>query len=148
MQPQALSVIVNWMKLERALEGYAVGLRRQFGITGLQLAILRILSERPEHALAALRKSLVLHPATLGQAIDELRVMGLCTVRTNPADRRARVVAITEKGAGIVREAPLAGPVRLRQTDNDVARLDRLAAALADAMELFGLEDASRASSE
>ena len=98
-------MIVNWMKLERALESYAVGLRRRFGITGLQLAILRILSERPEHALAALRKSLVLHPATLGQAIDELRVLGLCTVRTNPADRRARVVAITDKGTGIVREA-------------------------------------------
>ena len=32
--------------------------------------------------LAALRKMLVMHPATLGQAIDALRKKELCTVRT------------------------------------------------------------------
>lgn len=139
MQQQALSAIVAWVRLERALDSYGVELRRRFGITPLQLAVLGILAERPQLPLAALRKSLVAHPATLGQAIDALRVKGLCLVRRDQEDRRARVVAITPEGAAVVRDAPLAGPDRLRQVDHEVGRLDRLTATLGDAVELFGL---------
>lgn len=101
--------------------------------------MLRILGERPQLPLAALRKALVMHPATLGQAIDGLRKKGLCQVRRNPADKRARDIAITPEGEAIVAAAPLAGPVRLREVNNDPVRLDRLAAALEDAVDLFGL---------
>ena len=66
MQQQALSAIVAWVRLETAIQGFNQQLRKQFGITGLQLAVLRILGERPSLPLAALRKSLVMHPATLG----------------------------------------------------------------------------------
>jgi DNA-binding MarR family transcriptional regulator len=90
--------------------------------------------------LAALRKALVMHPATLGQSIDELRRMELVTVRTDPSDRRARLVGLTDQGRALLADAPLAGPVRLREVDHDVARLDRLKLALGDAIELFGLE--------
>jgi DNA-binding MarR family transcriptional regulator len=95
MQQQALSTIVSWVRLERALEAFHLELRQRFGITGLQLAVLRILAERPRLPLAALRKALVAHPATLGQAIDGLRRRELVTVRTDAADRRARNVALT-----------------------------------------------------
>jgi DNA-binding MarR family transcriptional regulator len=140
MQQQALSAIVAWVRLDRAVELFNAELKQRHGVTGLQLAVLRILGERPQLPLAALRKALVMHPATLGQAIDGLRRMGLCQVRRNPDDRRARDVAITPEGAAIIAKAPLAGPVRLREINHDPARLDRLAAALEDAVELFGLE--------
>jgi len=77
MQQQALSAIVAWVRLDAAIQNFNQDLRRQFGITGLQLAVLRILGERPALPLAALRKSLVMDPATLSQSIDELRAMGL-----------------------------------------------------------------------
>jgi DNA-binding MarR family transcriptional regulator len=141
MQQQALSVLVAWVRLERAMDGFHAQLRKRFGITGLQLSVLRICSERPQLPLAALRKTLVMHAATLGQAIDELRRMGLVTVRTDPNDRRARMVALTDKGTALMAEAPLAGPLRLRQVDHDTRRLENLAAALEDAMDLFGLDD-------
>jgi len=139
MQQQALSVTVAWLRLERGMELFQAELRRRHGITTLQFAVLRILSERPQLPLAALRKALVAHPATLGQAIDDLRRKELCTVRRNPDDRRARDIALTEAGAAIVETAPLAGPVRLREVNHDPARLARLAAALEDAIDLFGL---------
>ena len=41
-----------------------------------------------------MRKSLVMHPATLGQSIDELRTMGLCTVERDSRDKRARQIAL------------------------------------------------------
>lgn len=141
MQQQALSATVAWMRLERAMAAFEADLRKRFGITGLQLQVLRICAERPQLPLAALRKALVMHPATLGQSIDELRRMGLVTVRTDPNDRRARLVGLTENGTALVGEVPSAGPVRLREVDHDVARLDRLKAALEDAIDLFGVSD-------
>ena len=140
MQQQALSAIVAWVRLDAAIQSFNQALRREFGITGLQLAVLRILGERPSLPLAALRKSLVMHPATLGQSIDELRVMELCTVTRDPRDKRARLVAITDKGRELMGRAPVAGPVRLRAMDHDIGKLDRLKAACEDAVEMFGLE--------
>jgi len=141
MQQQALSTIVSWVRLERAMDAFHLDLKKRFGITGLQLSVLRICAERPQLPLAALRKALVMHPATLGQSIDELRRMELVTVRTDPADKRARLVALTDKGKALLDDAPLAGPTRLREVDHDVARLDRLQLGLDGAIALFGLGD-------
>ncbi len=141
MQQQALSATVAWVRLERAMAAFEADLKKRFGITGLQLQVLRICAERPQLPLAALRKALVAHPATLGQSIDELRRMDLVTVRTDPKDRRARLVALTEEGTALVKKTPLAGPVRLREVDHDIARLDALKAALEDAIELFGISE-------
>ena len=141
MQQQALSAIVAWVRLEAALQGFALELRKQHGITPLQLSVLRILTERPSLPLAALRKALVMHPATLGQAIDELRKAGHCTVTPDPRDRRARLVALTDSGRTLAETAPLAGPMRLREIDSDPARLDRLKTACDDALDLFGLAE-------
>ena len=140
MQQQALSAIVAWVRLDRAFENLNAELKRRYGLTGLQLSVLRILAERPQLPLAALRKALVMHPATLGQAIDKLRVMELVTVRRDQADRRARLVALTPAGTALLADAPLVGPVRLRELAADPARLERLSAALEDAIALFGLE--------
>lgn len=139
MQLQALSAIVAWVRLDQAIQNFNQTLRRDFGITGLQLAVLRILGDRPSLPLAALRKSLVMHPATLGQSIDELRAMGLCTVTRDGRDKRARVVALTEQGRELMTRAPIAGPVRLREIETDVARLDTLKTAFEDAVDLFAL---------
>ncbi len=46
-----------------------------------------------------------MHPATLGQSIDELRRMDLVTVKTDPRDRRARLVGLTEAGIELVAKA-------------------------------------------
>jgi DNA-binding MarR family transcriptional regulator len=140
MQQQALSAIVAWVRLERAIDAFNLDLKRRFGLTGLQLAILRILAERPRLPLAALRKALVMHPATLGQAIDALRLRGLCEVRYNSKDRRARLVSLTAAGTALIAQAPLAGPVRLREVAAEPARLETLAAALEVAIDLFGLK--------
>jgi DNA-binding MarR family transcriptional regulator len=139
MQQQALSAIVAWVRLDRAIDAFNAELRKRYGITGLQLAVLRMVAERGIASLTALKRSLVMHPATLGQAIDELRAMGLCIVEKSPRDRRARMVLLSPKGKELLGQAPVAGPVRLRAVDQDPQRLDRLAAAFEDAIDLFGL---------
>lgn len=141
MQQQALAAMVAWMRLDQANRAFESELKRRFNITSLQLAVLHIVSERPHIPLAALRKALLAHPATIGQAVDDLRRKELCLVRFNPEDRRARNVSITANGAGLIRAVPLSGPMRLRVVEGETERLDRLAPALGDALELFGLED-------
>lgn len=141
MQQQALSAMVAWVRLDQAIQSFNLRLRREFGITALQLSVLRILGDRPSLPLAALRKALVMHPATLGQSIDELRGLGLVNVARDSRDRRARNVALTETGRELMTKATLAGPNRLREIEADPARLDALKAACDDAVDLFGLTD-------
>lgn len=135
-----LAAIRAWLRLDQAFVRFNRHLRERHGVTGAQLAMLRILSERPV-TLAELRQSLAMHPATLGQLIDRLVRLGLVDRRSSPDDRRKRLVEPTLRGRQLLTAAPLAGPVRLRYQRADPARLSRLAAAFEDAVELFGLKE-------
>lgn len=137
----AVRAIRAWYRLELATGRFRQELRRRHGITGEQLAILRIVAERPEWLLADLRGRLTMHPATLGQTVDRLARRDLVAVDSDAADRRRRVVSITGSGRSLLAQVPLAGPVRLRTTNAEPDRLKRLEEAFEDAVALFGLEE-------
>lgn len=142
MTGEAAAAIRAWTRLDQALAGLNRALEREYGVTGAQLAVLRLVGEGdPPVALAELRARLVMHPATLGQMLDRLAVRGLVALTADPADRRRRRVELTAKGRRLTEDAPLAGPVRLRHVPADPDRLRRLAAAFEDAVALFGLEE-------
>jgi MarR family transcriptional regulator, temperature-dependent positive regulator of motility len=138
-RPEALRAIQAWVRLDRALGELDQELRAELGVTGGQLAMLRIVAEMAPVTLAELRARLVLHPATLGQMVDRLAAKDLVELQPDPADRRRRAVRLTPAGQDLLRTAPVAGPVRLRTARVETARLERLADALDDAIELFGL---------
>jgi MarR family transcriptional regulator, temperature-dependent positive regulator of motility len=135
-----LPAIRAWLRLDQAFSAFNSHLRERHGVTGAQLAMLRIVAERPV-TLADLRASLAMHPATLGQLIDRLARQGLVERRPSTADRRKRMVEPTDAGRRLLVEAPLAGPIRLRHVAVDPDRIQRLAAAFEDAIELFGLKE-------
>jgi DNA-binding MarR family transcriptional regulator len=140
--PEAVEAIQAWIRLDQAIAAFNRELDRHHGVTGAQLAILRLLAEwGPEVRLADLRDRLMMHPATLGQLLDRLAVRGLVDLTADPADRRRRMVRLSDHGLRVIKEAPLAGPVRLRQVPEDPRRLRRLSRALSDAIVLFGLEE-------
>lgn len=136
----AVRAIRSWLRLERAFAAFNRELRATVGLTGAQLAMLRIVAEVGPTTLAGLRGRLRLHPATLGQLMDRLREKSLVRLSVDRDDARRRVVELTAEGERALREAPLAGPVRLRSIETDPARLATLADALDDAIELFGLQ--------
>jgi DNA-binding MarR family transcriptional regulator len=144
--PEALAAIQAWTRLENARAEFGRALERRYGVTDAQLGILRIVAEHDPGGitLARLRDRLVLHPATLGQPVDRLARRGLVALTPDPADRRRRTVRTTGEGHAICRDAPLAGPVRLRHTNADPDRLRRLAATCEDAVELFGWKEQPR----
>ncbi|MBX6749574.1 MAG: MarR family transcriptional regulator [Micromonosporaceae bacterium] len=142
MSTEALGAIRAWTRLEAAISAFNRDLGRRHGVTGAQLAILRIIGELgPGLRLSELRRRLVMHPATLGQLLDRLEARGLIELTVDESDRRRRLIEVTEAGSRLIERAPLAGPVRLRHVEVDKARLRRLSAALTDAIVLFGLEE-------
>ena len=139
-QPPALAAVRAWVRLDRAFAEFNRHLRATRGITGAQLALLRLIEEIGTAAtLAELRSRLVMHPATLGQLVERLHHRGLVALEADPEDRRRRRVELTREGRVTLAAAPLAGPVRLHVAEADPARLHRLTAALEDAVDLFGL---------
>jgi len=137
----AVAAIRAWTRLDQALTAFNRELDRNYGVTGVQLAIMRLVHEwGPQVQLSDLRSRLVMHPATLGQLLDRLVARDLVDLSADAFDRRRRLVELTEHGYKIMLAAPLAGPVRLRHIEADPGRLRRLAKALTDAIDLFGLE--------
>lgn len=151
VDPDALAAIQAWTRLDAALGAFNRRLEREHGVTGAQLAILRIIREWSAAGadgvpLSTMRERLVMHAATLGQLLDRLAGRGLVDVSPDPVDRRRRLVRLTPEGERLVADAPLAGPVRLRYQPADPTTLRRLAQAFDDAIVLFGLEDTPMAS--
>jgi DNA-binding MarR family transcriptional regulator len=149
VRAEAVATIRAWTRLDQAIVGFNRALERAYGVTGAQLAIMRLVAEwsgattagTSAVPLAVLRQRLVMHPATLGQILERLAERGLVTLTADPTDRRRRLVALTAVGTQVLADAPLAGPVRLRHVDADPDRLHRLATAFNDAIVLFGLEE-------
>ena len=135
----ALLAIRAWLRLDQAFTAFNRYLRGAHGVTGAQLAMLRIIGETPAVTLAQLRARLAMHPATLGQLIDRLTRLGLVDRRADSHDRRLRQVSLTAAGRRLLAAAPVAGPVRLRYEVPESTRLRTLAHAFQDAIDLFGL---------
>lgn len=139
---EAVAAIRSWTRLDQAIATFNRRLEKRFGVTGAQLAILRLVAGwGPRVRLGDLRDRLVMHPATIGQLLDRLSARGLVELTPDPDDRRRRIVVLTPEGRRVTEEAPLVGPVRLRHVPADAERLRRLTAALDDAVILFGLEE-------
>lgn len=139
MQMEAVRAIRAWVRLDAALAAYNRELKARYDVNGLQLAMLRILAERLPLRISDLRRSMAIHPATLGQAIDRLVQRGLASRAPDPRDARARLIDVSPAGRALLAVAPLAGPVRLRYVDEDTRRLADLTLGLETAVELFGL---------
>jgi DNA-binding MarR family transcriptional regulator len=116
-------------------------LQRTYGVTGAQLAMLRLIQEADPVTLATLRTQLAMHPATLGQLVARLEKLHLVRRSPAPHDRRQRLVSVTGAGHQLLERAPLAGPIRLRTVAGDEAHLRALAHAFEDAVHDFGLEE-------
>lgn len=145
MVPPEVEAIRAWVRLDEAFRACSADLVRRHGVTGAQLGMLRLLDEwGGALPLAEIRRRLSLHPATVGQLFARLADRGLVVLGADPADRRRRTVALTDAGRDLLARAPLVGPVRLRSVPADPAALERLQAALTEAVDLFGLSRYAR----
>jgi len=136
--PEALAAIRAWYRFDRAIASFNRQLRSQYGLTGEQLSIARILGESDCWSLSELRQRLTMHPATLGQALARLQAHGLVDIWPDQADGRRRMVRLTDQGREVIGTVPLVGPVRLRTMPADPDQLALLTQAFTLAVDIFG----------
>lgn len=84
-----------------------------FDLTPVQFAALATLRDRPDVDQATLAGLIAHDRATIGGVLDRLQAKGLVARRTDPGDRRARQVRLTEAGAALL--AQVLPPVRTLQ---------------------------------
>jgi len=74
------------------------------GLRGTQYAILRHLARKGPQSVVELANSVVMDRSTMGHNLRPLERAGLVSLGTDAADRRARVVTLTESGRRRVAE--------------------------------------------
>jgi MarR family transcriptional regulator, temperature-dependent positive regulator of motility len=72
------------------------------GLTRLQFAVLTGIADLPGIDQRRLADAIGIVPVNAGQMLRELETMGLVDRRTNGADRRARELRLTAKGARVI----------------------------------------------
>lgn len=137
----SVAVVRAWWRLERARAAFDAQVKRDTGVTGSQLALLRILDERAPVSLLQLREELDWHPASLGQAIQRLEVRHLVTLVPDVQDRRRRICTVTNTGRELLAKVPVVGPVRLRSHPAPPEHLTAMRRGFELALTAFGLEE-------
>jgi len=107
-------------------------------LTPVQFAALATLRDRPDVDQATLAGLIAHDRATIGGVLDRLQGKGLVDRRTDPADRRARLVRLTPAGAALLDRAlphvsALQDAILAGLTAQDRATFIRLAATVAAA---------------
>ena len=91
----------------------------QFGITGPQWGVLRVLHRAAAHGETSLRLSdlggrLLIRPPSVTGAVDRLERMGLVQRAASGTDARVRRVALSAAGKSIIRKVLVGHPERIR----------------------------------
>jgi|SRR6185312_6908455 len=73
------------------------------GIMPREYAVLAAIEDQPGLDQRTLATRLGIDPASAGQMVDRLQGMGLVDRGVHPTDRRARVLKVTRRGAGLRR---------------------------------------------
>jgi|SRR5262245_57001369 len=85
------------------------------GLTQLQWAVIACLDDLPGIDQRRLAEALGIVPVNAGQLVDQLQAMGIVERRLNGADRRARELRLSPKGANIRRRGQPANTVTNRR---------------------------------
>jgi len=88
-----------------------------YGVTPIQYAVLKVLSQTEAMSGVAIGERLVLDSASITGVLDRLEGAGLVERRRHPTDRRAQLVAATPRATGM-----------MSQLDAAMDRLNREAA--------------------
>jgi len=123
--------------LVHALDVRSKRMARDFGVTGPQRLVIRILGQSPDMTASDLAGTLGMHPSTLTGILSRLENQGLLDRRIDDRDRRRVRFRLTTKGARIDRErkGTVEAAVRRalgRADDATVTKAERMLGLLTD----------------
>ena len=101
-------VCFNLRKTARAVTQTYDDLLRPAGLRTTQFSLLAVLASHGPLTIRALADRMVMDRTTLSRNLKLVEAQGLVSVATGPADRRTRIVDLTESGlAALARALPL-----------------------------------------
>jgi MarR family transcriptional regulator, organic hydroperoxide resistance regulator len=99
-------IIDDLRRVFQAVNEYSKKAERETGLTGPQLWAIKIVSETAPIRVSNLALRMYLHPATVVGILDRLEGRGLVVRVRSQEDRRVVEVELTERGKGLVAQAP------------------------------------------
>jgi DNA-binding MarR family transcriptional regulator len=108
-------LIVELRRIARAADVHSHLLQREYGITGPQLATLRVIRRLQPITAGALAKATHVGFATMSGILDRLVAHQFITRTRDPDDRRSVILKITRPGERLLESAPSILQTRLRQ---------------------------------
>ncbi|WP_412099281.1 MarR family winged helix-turn-helix transcriptional regulator [Corynebacterium aurimucosum] len=130
--------IAEYRRFERARARFDTEARREYGVTGSHLSLLRLIDKKSPIPILQLRKELGWQPATIGQAVKRLVRDELISIDDDPEDLRRRLCSITEEGRRFLLHVPLTGPARLRTYEFSEEELTTMKRGFETALKAFG----------
>ena len=99
-------IVVSIRKLVRAVYLDSQKMSKQYGLTGPQSGVLRILASRGSLSSADLSRALYVTPSNITGIIDRLEKKGLVERIKKEGDRRIALIALTEAGTKLGKSLP------------------------------------------
>ncbi len=139
----AESIVRNLLSLMRYSHRLGHWLRREYGISGRRLSVLRYLEQAGERSVSEISQYLNLRDGTVSPLLDSMVQEGLVTKRRCPDDCRRVLLSVTDEGHEIAARAPLTafGLLRRDLPQLSLEELVAIDAAVARLVELVQMDE-------
>jgi DNA-binding MarR family transcriptional regulator len=99
-------VIVALRRITRSVDMHSDFMQRNFGLTGPQLTILRVIKRLQPISAGELARTANFNPGTLTGIFDRLEANGFISRKRHAPDRRTVILRLTAAGNRVLAEAP------------------------------------------
>jgi MarR family 2-MHQ and catechol resistance regulon transcriptional repressor len=105
MSDQSLKLLVVMLRAAQTIEDLVKKDMKRYGINPTEFAVLELLYSKGEQPIQKIGKKILLASSSITYVIDQLEKKGLVQRIDCPADRRSKLVSITDKGKKFMEEA-------------------------------------------
>ena len=99
-------VLVSLRRITRAIDLHSKRLQRETGLTTSQLLVMEAINRLGITTPSSIAREIVLSQATVTSLLDRLEKNDLITRSRDEVDKRQVAVRLTERGSGMVEDAP------------------------------------------
>ena len=99
----AEDVFISLRKIDRSIDLHSKKLKKQFGLTGPQLMVLKAIANNSNMQISAIAKDISLSQATVTSILDRLELQGYAKRQRNLLDKRKVNIVLTDKSKEILK---------------------------------------------
>ena len=99
-------IVQSFRRIFKAIQQYSEDVLKEFGVTGPQLWLLKLLWQEGGASISEFSQKMYLHISTVSGIIDRLEAKGYVVRKRSERDRRVVMVHLTDSGKRIIDRAP------------------------------------------